>query len=158
MLYYRPTNSIHMMIELFTYQIELTHILAALTAGLIINLTLLVFIVSRLKTKQSAAGAKQNETRDEHLPLDNNKLVAQLESQLPQSAIVRYNPFRDSGVGGKQSFSLALINKRGDGVIISQLFSREFSRVSAKEITAWESDLELSPEEVQVLKKLRSTK
>lgn len=79
-----------------------------------------------------------------------------LDKTVPHVALIRYNPFRDSGVGGNQSFSLAHINGLGNGSIITHLFSREMSRVSTKQIKNWESDIELSPEEKQVLNQLRS--
>ena len=37
--------------------------------------------------------------------------------------VVRFNPFKD--VGGDQSFSVALLNGRNDGLTISSLFTRE---------------------------------
>lgn len=151
-------NATDQMIELFSYQFELSVIVAALCVGLIINCTLLIFIISRIKSKDQLSIAPDEQTNTSELSTDAKQALKDISNQLPRTVIHRYNPFRDSGVGGKQSFSLAMINTNGDGVIISQLFSREFSRVSAKEITNWESDLELSPEEQQVLTKVKAQK
>jgi len=88
--------------------------------------------------------------------LDENKQsVVQLKQKLPKTALVRFNPFRDSGVGGNQSFSLAQVDSHGNGSVITHLFSREMSRVSAKRILDWESEQELSPEEKQALQELK---
>lgn len=81
--------------------------------------------------------------------------LASISAKLPRTAIVRFNPFRDSGVGGNQSFSLATLDEQGNGSLITHLFSREMSRVSAKQIAHWQSDLELSPEEKQAIDQLR---
>lgn len=81
----------------------------------------------------------------------------QISRQLPRTALIRYNPFRDSGVGGNQSFSLATIDQDGNGSIITHLFSREMSRVQAKEIQGWQSETELSPEEQSVLQQIKNT-
>jgi len=42
-------------------------------------------------------------------------------------AIVRFNPFRDSG--GDQSFAIALADGQGNGVILSSLHARDMTRV-----------------------------
>lgn len=52
--------------------------------------------------------------------------------------VVRFNPFKD--VGGDQSFSLALLNGKDNGLTISSLFTREGSRIYAKSITAGKSE------------------
>tara|TARA_B100000378_G_C17992158_1_gene394213 strand:- start:550 stop:1014 length:465 start_codon:yes stop_codon:yes gene_type:complete len=76
---------------------------------------------------------------------------------IDRHATLRYNPFRDAGVGGKQSFSTAMIDKKGNGIILTNLYSREISRVSIKEIQNWQTvEQELSPEEKEVLQKLQN--
>ncbi len=52
--------------------------------------------------------------------------------------VVRFNPFKD--VGGDQSFSVALLNGKNDGLTISSLFTREGSRVYTKTILAGVSE------------------
>ena len=64
--------------------------------------------------------------------------------------LVRYNPFQETG--GDQSFSLALLDKRGDGVVMSSLHSRTSTRFYAKPVKAGASALSLSTEEEQALK------
>jgi len=65
--------------------------------------------------------------------------------------VVRFNPFRD--VGGDQSFSVALLNGRNDGLTISSLFTREGSRVYTKTILAGVSEKHpLTEEEKEAIK------
>lgn len=65
---------------------------------------------------------------------------------------IRFNPFSDSG--GNQSFASAFITEKGDGVVISSLYSREKTSVFAKPIQNFQSSFELTKEEETVLKKV----
>jgi uncharacterized protein YheU (UPF0270 family) len=58
---------------------------------------------------------------------------------------VRFDAFED--MGGKQSFALALLNGKGDGVVLSSLYGREESRVYAKPVKGGLSEYALSKEE-----------
>jgi hypothetical protein len=64
-------------------------------------------------------------------------------------ALVRYDAFTD--LSGRMSFSLALLDDRGDGVTISSLAGRSDTRVYAKSISAGKGEHELSPEELQAV-------
>ncbi|MDQ1284194.1 MAG: hypothetical protein QG620_542 [Patescibacteria group bacterium] len=52
--------------------------------------------------------------------------------------LIRFNPFKE--VGGDQSFSLALLNGKNNGLTISSLFTREGARIYAKSITAGKAE------------------
>jgi len=68
--------------------------------------------------------------------------------------LVRFNPF--SEVGGNQSFSLALLDGEGSGLVISSLHSREVTRVYAKPIKKGKAiGYQLSTEEIQAIKNAR---
>lgn len=64
---------------------------------------------------------------------------------------LRFNPFKGTGDGGNQSFSTALINQNGDGVILSSLYSRDRISIFSKPITKFQSSYELTEEETEVL-------
>lgn len=73
-------------------------------------------------------------------------------SDLSRSGLIRYNPYNDTG--GDQSFSLSLLNRKGDGVVITSLHSRSSTRVFAKSVISGKSDKhEFSEEEVEAVKK-----
>ena len=63
--------------------------------------------------------------------------------------IVRYNAFEH--VGNDLSFSLALLDKNNDGVVITGIYSREVSSIYAKEVKDGKSSHTLSEEEKQAL-------
>lgn len=65
-------------------------------------------------------------------------------------AVLKYNPYNDTG--GDQSFSLAILNGKMDGVVITSLHSRASTRIYLKDIKSGKSELELSKEEARVLK------
>ncbi|HQE93590.1 MAG TPA: DUF4446 family protein [Anaerolineae bacterium] len=67
--------------------------------------------------------------------------------------VVRYSAFEN--VGGDQSFSLALVDARGNGVMLSGLHARDDTRVYAKPLTQWRSSYSLSAEEQQALGQAR---
>lgn len=72
-------------------------------------------------------------------------------TNLQNLAVLKYNPYNDTG--GDQSFSLALLDGKMDGILITSLHSRSGTRIYLKAIKLGKSELELSKEEVQVLKK-----
>lgn len=57
----------------------------------------------------------------------------------------RYNAF--DGVGGEQSFSLALLDENGTGIVISSIHGRDDARTYAKTIINGKSSYHLSDEE-----------
>jgi hypothetical protein len=71
--------------------------------------------------------------------------------------LVRYNSF--SGVGGNQSFSLALLNDNNNGIAITSIYSNEEgSRVYGKPIENGKSNYTLSAEEIQAIKEAQNGK
>ncbi len=69
---------------------------------------------------------------------------------------VRFNPFKD--VGGNQSFSIALLNGKNDGITLSSLFTREGARIYSKEIINGQSEKHpLTEEEKEAIKKAIAT-
>lgn len=63
--------------------------------------------------------------------------------------IVRYDAYRD--MGGRQSWSVASIDRQSSGTILTALHGREDTRLFVKELSAGVPDRELSPEETRAL-------
>ena len=73
-----------------------------------------------------------------------------LQHTLSRVHLVRFNPF--GGGGADQSFSLALLDESGDGVVISSLQSGEGgTRVYGKVVSKGRSEYRLSPEEERAI-------
>jgi Protein of unknown function (DUF4446) len=64
-------------------------------------------------------------------------------------AVVRYDAFGD--MGGMLSFSAALFDDNGDGLVISSINGRSETRTYAKTLVGGQSDNTLSPEEQQAI-------
>ncbi|OGD68107.1 hypothetical protein A3I18_01430 [Candidatus Campbellbacteria bacterium RIFCSPLOWO2_02_FULL_35_11] len=71
---------------------------------------------------------------------------------------IRFNPFKGDGIGGDQSFATALLDKNGNGIILSSLYSRQKVSVFAKPISNWISKYEMTEEEKEVLEKAKARK
>ena len=68
-------------------------------------------------------------------------------------AVVRYDAFGD--MGGHLSWSLALLDDGGDGVVLTSIHGRSEARTYAKSVTGWSSEQQLSPEEVEAIQHAR---
>lgn len=73
-----------------------------------------------------------------------------LRGTVQHVGMVRYDAFED--VGGQLSFSCALLDDRGDGVVITSINGRQDTRVYAKPVTGGRSSHNLSGEENAAIK------
>lgn len=63
--------------------------------------------------------------------------------------LIRFNPFEE--IGGDHSFSLAILDGRNTGLVITGLHTRERTRIYVKEINGGRSSLKLSSEEQKAI-------
>jgi hypothetical protein len=104
----------------------------------------IVNLLSRLDAYETRMGQIEGTLR---------RVNAILPHTIQGHGIVRYSAFEN--VGGDQSFSVALVDERGNGAMISGLHVREDTRVYAKPLTQWRSSYSLSAEEQQALGQAR---
>lgn len=78
-------------------------------------------------------------------------LEQELKGQVGRVGVVRYNAFRDTG--HDLSFSVAWLNQRQDGVVLTSIYSRGESNVYAKPIFGGQSPYPLSEEEIMAIQK-----
>jgi len=78
-------------------------------------------------------------------------LRAEAAGAIRHLGIVRYDAFASSGqgqsVGGRLSWSLALADDSGNGVVLTAIHGRSEARSYAKSISGWRSEQPMSPEE-----------
>jgi hypothetical protein len=83
-----------------------------------------------------------------------NRLYTYLEARsrgsLQHIGMVRFNPFDDTG--SDQSFAIALLDDRRDGIVLSSLHGRANTRVFAKPVEAGSSKHTLSAEESEAIR------
>lgn len=73
-----------------------------------------------------------------------------IEGAVRRVGLVRYDAFED--VGGRLSFSCALLDDRGDGVVVTSINGRQDTRVYAKPIVDGRSRYNLSTEEEEAIR------
>lgn len=100
------------------------------------------------EVKKIRQGLEMNEKRVE-------RIGEKLRSSVDRVELIRYNAFEK--MGSDLSFSIALLNQEGNGVVLSSINNREESRVYAKPISSGESSYHLSEEEKQVIQKAQDT-
>ena len=103
--------------------------------------------------KEILANFKDLEKNLDKLSEELENLKKENKFSIQQVGIVRFNPF--SEVGGDQSFSIALLDGKGDGVVITSLYTREGNRVYGKPIKNGKSEYLLSKEEQEAINKAK---
>jgi hypothetical protein len=80
-------------------------------------------------------------------------LRAEARDALRHMAVVRYDAFGD--MGGHLSWSLALLDDGGHGVVLTSIHGRSEARSYAKSIVSWSCEQQLSPEEEEAIASAR---
>lgn len=104
-------------------------------------------VLEAINRAQRETAATRNEvaaTRDQLV-----KTRAELADALRHVAVVRYDAFGD--MGGRMSFTAAMLDDAGDGLVITSINGRTEGRSYAKGIKAGRGEASLSPEETQAI-------
>jgi uncharacterized protein DUF4446 len=72
-----------------------------------------------------------------------------LDGCVSHTSLVRYDAMGE--LSGQQSSTMALLDSRRTGVVVSSILHRDQARVYVKQVRDGESELELSPEEQQAI-------
>lgn len=147
---------------------DLVDILPIIIAALLLWLTGLSFVFYRLlshyrkiagKAKDGdiisamnnlLASEQQNSEAIKTLKDEVKRLDTEAYEPIQKVGLVRFNPFNETG--GDQSFCLCLLNRDGDGFLLTTLHTRDRTRVYTKPVKNGESRYELSKEEQKALK------
>jgi hypothetical protein len=73
-----------------------------------------------------------------------------LDEAIAYSALVRYDAYGE--MSGRQSTSIALLDARRNGLILSSIHHRDQARLYAKQVHEGQPELELSPEENEAIR------
>lgn len=129
----------------------------AVVAVLVAALSLLVSLV--LARRLTAVTARLDRV-ERTAPLGDAeaaRLRAEVGAALSRVAVVRYDAFGD--MGGRLSFSAALLDAQGDGVVLTSIHGRSESRTYAKGVVGGDTAGEgatLTPEERQAVAAART--
>lgn len=113
-------------------------------------------VLDRQVGRMVAAGAPSTPERERLVAVEEEtaRLRADLSQALRHVAVVRYDAFGD--MGGRLSFSAAILDDTGDGMVISSIHARGESRTYAKGVVDGSSEVVLTPEERQALDAART--
>ncbi|MDQ7841162.1 MAG: DUF4446 family protein [bacterium] len=103
--------------------------------------------LERVAALQREVGAASRQI--EHLGGRVDRLGEQAQRSIQHTGLVRYDAFKE--MGGHLSFSLALMDARRDGVVLSVLNDRDGARGYAKPVTGGRSTYTLSEEEQRAI-------
>jgi Protein of unknown function (DUF4446) len=73
-----------------------------------------------------------------------------LDGAIAHHGLVRYDAYNE--MSGRQSTSIALLDARGSGVVVSSIHHRDQARLYAKQVIEGQGQLELSPEEQEAVR------
>lgn len=73
-----------------------------------------------------------------------------LAGAISHHALIRYDAYNE--LSGQQSMSIALLDDRHSGVVLTCIHHRDQARVYAKQVHEGRGELELSPEETEALR------
>jgi hypothetical protein len=73
-----------------------------------------------------------------------------LDGAVAHHGLVRYDAYNE--MSGRQSTSIALLDARGSGVVVSSIHHRDQARLYAKQVVEGEGQLQLSPEEQEAVR------
>lgn len=89
------------------------------------------------------------EDAEKKMHQDIREIKQNLKLTYQKSALVKYDAFRE--MSGALSYSLAMLDKQNNGVLITSMYSREGCYTYAKDIKNGQCELNLSEEEEEAL-------
>jgi Protein of unknown function (DUF4446) len=118
-----------------------------------VALAFAVIALRRLGATRRKAGADALPEDVHGLRQEVAALRAEAKDALRHLAVVRYDAFGD--MGGHLSWSLALLDDGGHGVVLTSIHGRSEARTYAKNISSWTCEQQLSPEEEEAIEHAR---
>jgi len=84
------------------------------------------------------------------------ELEALARTDISRVGFVRYDAFDDSGA--ELSYAMALLNREGDGVVVSSIYSRADTRTFGKAVQGYKPAVNASEEELLAIERARTAK
>ena len=137
-----------------------TLLLLPVLTALALLLAVVALVVALLALRRGGS-RRRTARRVSELPTDVQGLRGEVQAlrtevsdALRHLAVVRYDAFGD--MGGHLSWSLALLDDAGNGVVLTSIHGRSDARTYAKNVSEWVCDQQLSPEEEEAIKFART--
>jgi len=140
----------------------MNELLLAVLLPLTLVVSLGALFVGVVALRRSSAEARRRARRSSAaVPTDLEGLRGEVQAlrveatdALRHMSVVRYDAFGD--MGGHLSWSLALLDDGGNGVVLTSIHGRSDARTYAKNIASWNCETALSPEEEEAVKFART--
>ncbi|QZY30695.1 DUF4446 family protein [Nocardioides coralli] len=124
--------------------------MVSVLALVVASLALLLTVVALRRTQRGRGAGADALPDDVHgLRQEVAALKREAGDALRHLAVVRYDAFGD--MGGHLSWSLALLDDGGHGVVVTSIHGRSEARTYAKNISGWACEQQLSPEEEEAI-------
>lgn len=109
-------------------------------------------LVAHAAAMQSAFGALHHRVEEVAAHLDGRMQMGEtrLDGALTFRSLVRYDAYGE--LSGHQSTTLALLDARGNGLVLSSIAHRDTARLYCKQVVGGKGELQLSPEEVEAVR------
>jgi len=109
-------------------------------------------VIAHSATLQGSFEALREYVSDMALRLDGRleAVEAALTGAIAHHSLIRYDAYNE--LSGQQSMSIALLDDRRSGVVLTCIHHRDQARVYAKQIRDGRGELELSPEEAEAVR------
>src|SRR5687768_2593837 len=127
----------------------LTTLVAVLAVLLLASLALSVTAWRGQRTRCHGGDASPLPTDLQGLRAEVERLRTESRGSLRHLAVVRYDAFGD--MGGRLSWSMALLDEGGNGMVLTSIHGRSDARTYAKDLSAWAGTTPLSPEEEEAV-------
>ena len=125
-------------------------VVALLVAFLALALTVVALRRSRPRRRTSRVDTASLPVDVAGLRGEVQALRGEVAEALRHLAVVRYDAFGD--MGGHLSWSMALLDDGGNGIVLTSIHGRSEARTYAKNVTGWTCEQALSPEEDEAIK------
>lgn len=130
--------------------------LVVAVAAFVLGAAALVVAVGAVRAGRAGRARRTSARRQPALPTDVEGLRREVQAlrvevsdALRHLSVVRYDAFGD--MGGHLSWSVALLDDSGNGVVLTSIHGRSEARTYAKNVTGWSCDQALSPEEEEAI-------
>lgn len=100
--------------------------------------------------RQQAQAIRELQEAVQRLAGEDRRLGGQLRGAIQRVGLVRYDAFEDTG--GRLSFSAALLDAAGDGIVVTSINGRADTRCYAKPVARGDSQHNLSEEETEAIR------
>jgi hypothetical protein len=109
-------------------------------------------LVSHAAALQSEFAALQGYVHDTAERLDGRMQTAEvrLDGAISYTSLIRYDAYGE--MSGRQSTSIALLDARRSGLVLSSIHHRDQDRLYTKQVREGQPELELSPEETEAVR------